>query len=158
MGQAKTVKSSDVTLLGKLSEPLKELLEYEVHKESVRGLALDQSSRRGDEQGDGLRHQVMLHPFFHYLGECVHSLMAPGSAGKRTALHRSFPLEEHRLLGIVRCRLERCSCCLQEAGTPEAPFGSCCARSRKLALESLRQLSFTDTLSGPLSMFLALVV
>jgi len=52
MLQAKTVKSSDVSLLGKLSEPLKELLEYEVHKETV-----------------------MLHPFFHYLGECVHSLM-----------------------------------------------------------------------------------
>ncbi|CAE7151700.1 CNGA3 [Symbiodinium necroappetens] len=52
MIQAKTVKSSDVSLLGKLSQPLKELLEYEVHKETV-----------------------MLHPFFHYLGECVHSLM-----------------------------------------------------------------------------------
>ncbi|CAE7631273.1 Hcn4 [Symbiodinium pilosum] len=52
MLQAKTVKSADVTLLGKLSEPLKELLEYEVHKETV-----------------------MLHPFFHYLGECVLSLM-----------------------------------------------------------------------------------
>mmetsp|Transcript_9435 Transcript_9435/g.22719 ORF Transcript_9435/g.22719 Transcript_9435/m.22719 type:complete len:692 (+) Transcript_9435:74-2149(+) len=50
--QAKTVKSTDVKLLPKLSEPLRELLQYETHKETV-----------------------IEHPFFHYLGQCVHSLM-----------------------------------------------------------------------------------
>eukprot|EP00439_Symbiodinium_sp_Y106_P068010 s826_g11.t1 len=68
MLQAKTVKSSDVSLLGKLSEPLKELLEYEVHKETV-----------------------MLHPFFHYLGECVHSLMVSCSViSTQTKKQRNF--------------------------------------------------------------------
>ena len=71
------MKSADVTLLGKLSEPLKELLEYEVHKETA---PCSVCGPEGDAERNLTTLQVMLHPFFHYLGECVLSLMVVGLA------------------------------------------------------------------------------